>query len=124
MVTPHVDPEIIRTARRARVACIPGVATPSEGFMALRAGADALKIFPAEGFSPAVLWAWRSVFPAGTRFLPVGGISAGTFSSWLEAGVTGFGIGSALYRPGRSAEDVHAKAGEFIEAWRQAAAVR
>ena len=121
VVCPHADPEVIAAAKRAGLPCLPGVATPSEGFAALRAGAAALKLFPAETLGPATLKAWRAVFPKATRFLPVGGIEPGTMAPWRAAGADGFGLGSALYKPGMTAAEVGRRAAAFVEAWRSGA---
>ena len=118
VVCPHTDPEVIAAAARAGLPCLPGVATPSEGFAALRAGATALKLFPAETLGPATLKAWRAVFPKVARFLPVGGIEPGTMAPWRAAGADGFGLGSALYKPGMTAAEVGQRAGAFVAAWR------
>ncbi len=106
-------------ARRkaAGLACTPGIATPTEGFAALANGADALKLFPAELLTPAVLKALRSVFPRETLFLPVGGINPGNMADYVAAGDAGFGLGSALYRPGASAAEVATNARAFVRAW-------
>lgn len=117
IVMPHSDPALIRAAKAAGLACMPGIATPTEGFAALASGADALKLFPAELLTPGVLKALRSVFPADTRFLPVGGITPERIAAYVAAGAAGFGLGSALYRPGDSAESVAANAGAFAAAW-------
>lgn len=117
IVTPHGDPAVIRAAKAAGMFCAPGIATPTEGFAALAAGADALKLFPAEAASPGVLRAMRSVFPAGTAFLPVGGITPEGMAPWRAAGAAGFGLGSALYRPGMDAGAVRAAARAFAAAW-------
>jgi 2-dehydro-3-deoxyphosphogalactonate aldolase len=82
----------------------------------LAAGADALKLFPAEAASPAVLRAMRAVLPTGTDVLPVGGIDAGNMAPWLAAGAAGFGLGSAIYRPGDSAATVRDKADRLVAA--------
>lgn len=119
IVMPHADPAVIRAAKSAGLACTPGICTPSEGFAALAAGADALKLFPAELIAPSVLRAMASVFPGGTRFLPVGGITPDNMGSYIAAGAAGFGLGSALYRPGLSAVEVGAAATAFVEAWRR-----
>jgi len=119
VVMPHADVAVIRAAKQAGLYCVPGVATPTEAFAALAAGADALKLFPAEQASPAVLKAWRAVLPAGTAVLPVGGIAPDTMGPWLAAGAAGFGIGSSLYAPGRAADDVGARARAFAQAWRR-----
>ncbi len=117
VVMPHGDREVIAAAKGAGLVCLPGVATPTEGFAALRAGADALKLFPAETMGPATLNAWRAVFPATTRFLPVGGITPATMTPWRQAGAAGFGLGSALYRPGLTAKEVGERAAAFVAAW-------
>jgi 2-dehydro-3-deoxyphosphogalactonate aldolase len=93
---------------------VPGFFTPAEAFAMLDAGADALKLFPAEGASPAMLRAMRAVLPAGTMVLPVGGIDASNMSVWRAAGAVGFGIGSAIYKPGDTAEVVGAKARALV----------
>ncbi|MBE3640163.1 2-dehydro-3-deoxy-6-phosphogalactonate aldolase [Mangrovicoccus algicola] len=116
-VMPHADTQVIRAAKAAGLICIPGVATPTEAFAALAAGADALKIFPAELVGPAAIRAMRAVLPKGTRLLPVGGIAPATMAPFLEAGVAGFGLGSALYRPGDSAATVAANARAFVAAF-------
>ena len=122
IVMPHSDPEVIRAARAARLAVMPGVATPTEAFAALAAGADALKMFPAELLGPAVLKAWRVVLPAGTPLVPVGGITPDKLADFVAAGAAGAGLGTALYRPGASASDVAARASAFVAAWRAAQA--
>jgi 2-dehydro-3-deoxyphosphogalactonate aldolase len=119
VVMPHADVAVIRAAKQAGLYCVPGVATPTEAFAALAAGADALKLFPAEQASPAVLKAWRAVLPQGTAVLPVGGIAPDTMAPWLAAGAAGFGIGSSLYAPGRAADEVATRARAFAQAWRR-----
>jgi 2-dehydro-3-deoxyphosphogalactonate aldolase len=119
VVMPHADVAVIRAAKQAGLYCVPGVATPTEAFAALAAGADALKLFPAEQASPAVLKAWRAILPPGTAVLPVGGVAPDTMGPWLAAGAAGFGIGSSLYAPGRAADDVGARARAFAQAWRR-----
>jgi 2-dehydro-3-deoxyphosphogalactonate aldolase len=118
VVMPHYDAEVIRTAKAAGLTCVPGVATPTEAFAALRAGADALKLFPAETLGPATLKAWRAVLPSGTPLLPVGGITPEGMGRWRGAGADGFGLGSALYRPGASAQEVGERARAFVANWR------
>jgi 2-dehydro-3-deoxyphosphogalactonate aldolase len=110
VVTPHADPEVVRAAKAAGLFAVPGFFTPGEAFALLRAGADALKLFPAEAASPAVLKALLAVLPKGTAILPVGGIEAGNIPPWRAAGAAGFGIGSAIYKPGDTAATVAAKA--------------
>ena len=116
-VMPHADTAVIRAAKAAGMACTPGVVTPTEAFAALAAGADALKIFPAEMVTPAILKAIRVVLPKGTRLLPVGGVTPDNMQPYLEAGATGFGLGSALYKPGMTVDDVTAVARQFVAAW-------
>jgi len=117
IVMPHADTAVIAAAKRADLRCIPGAATLTEAFAALRAGADALKLFPAEQLLPAVLKAWRSVLPASTALLPVGGITPQRMADYRAAGATGFGIGSALYTPGLDAAEVTRRARDFVAAW-------
>ncbi len=117
IVMPHADTAVIRAAKAAGLVCIPGVATPTEAFAALAAGADGLKLFPAEQASPAVLKAWRAVLPRDVAVLPVGGITPDTMAPWVAAGANGFGIGSALYAPGRTLDDTAQRARAFAQAW-------
>ena len=124
IVTPHTDPRLIERAKDAGMACLPGVATPSEAFAALRVGADALKLFPAETLGPAAVKAWRAVLPAAVALLPVGGITADNMAPWRAAGAAGFGLGSALYRPGDAPDVVQAAAERFVAAWRGEVSVR
>lgn len=121
IVMPHADETVIRAAKSAGLACVPGVATPTEGFAALAAGADALKLFPAEGIPPKIVKAWRAVFPPAVRLLAVGGVSAANMGDYLAAGAAGFGLGTSLYAPGRSAAEVRTAAREMIAAWRAVA---
>jgi 2-dehydro-3-deoxyphosphogalactonate aldolase len=114
IVTPHADPAITRAAKRNGLIAVPGCFTPAEAFALLDAGADALKLFPAEAASPAVLRALLAVLPANVAVLPVGGIGADNMGAWLAAGAAGFGIGSAIYRPGDSAETVADKARRLV----------
>jgi 2-dehydro-3-deoxyphosphogalactonate aldolase len=112
IVMPHGDTLVIGEAKRQGMICIPGAATPTEGFAALDAGADALKLFPAEAIPPAVVKAWRAVLPAETLLLPVGGITPERMAGYLAAGANGFGLGSALFRPQASTIELadHARA--------------
>jgi 2-dehydro-3-deoxyphosphogalactonate aldolase len=120
VISPNANVEVIRATAAAGMVSLPGIATPTEAFAALEAGANALKLFPAEAASPAVLKAMRAVLPTGTRVLPVGGIAPDTMAPWRAAGAAGFGLGSALYTPGLSAEEVGARARAFVSAWRGA----
>lgn len=117
IVMPHGDTSVIRAAKAAGLVCAPGVATPTEAFAALAAGADALKLFPAEQLPPPVLKAWSSVLPKGTALLPVGGITPDNMAAYRKAGAAGFGIGSALYSPGIDANEVARRAHAFVDAW-------
>lgn len=121
IVMPHADVEIVREAKRRRLLCVPGVATPTEAFAALAAGADALKLFPAEALPPPVVKAWRAVLPRTTWLLPVGGITPTTMAPYLTAGANGFGLGSALYRAGMHAEAAGGRARGFIDTYRATA---
>ena len=114
IVMPHSDAKLIREAKASGMQCAPGIATPSEGFAALAAGADALKLFPAELLSPPVLKALRAVFPADTLMLPVGGITPQNMAAYAAAGASGFGLGSALYKPGLTPAQVAAHARAFV----------
>ena len=117
VVAPNFDPEVVRAALHLGLVCLPGVLTPSEAFAALAAGAHGLKLFPAEMASPAALKALRAVLPAQTLVFPVGGITVGNMGPWLAAGASGFGIGSALYSPGKSAAAVREHALNFVAAF-------
>ena len=110
LVTPHAAPALVRAAKAHGMQAAPGFFTPAEAFSLLEAGADALKLFPAEAANPATLRALRAVLPPGTPILPVGGMDATTIPSWHAAGAAGFGIGSALYKPGDTPPDVARKA--------------
>ncbi|WP_457442335.1 2-dehydro-3-deoxy-6-phosphogalactonate aldolase [Roseateles sp. P5_E4] len=118
IVMPHADVAVIRVAKARGLACIPGAATPTEAFAALQAGADALKLFPAELVTPPVLKAMRAVLPRELSLLPVGGITPETMAPYRQAGAAGFGLGSALYSPGLTASDVAPRARAFVQAWR------
>jgi 2-dehydro-3-deoxyphosphogalactonate aldolase len=116
VVMPHGDVAVIRRAKSLGLACTPGVATPTEAFAALAAGADALKLFPAEGLPPAVVKAWLAVLPRGVALIPVGGINPGNMTPYWTAGARGFGLGSALYKPGMTVGEVDATARAFAAA--------
>ena len=118
IVMPHADTAVIRAAKSAGMLALPGVATPTEAFAALHAGADGLKLFPAELITPPVLKAMLAVLPKGVATLPVGGITPDTMKPYVDAGAKGFGLGSALYKPGMSATDVDARAAAFAAAWK------
>ena len=119
IVMPHGDAEVVRAAKSAGLACLPGVATPTEAFAALANGADALKLFPAELLTPAVLKSMRSVLPQATRILPMGGITPDSMAGYVSAGASGFGLGSALYRRGDDPGRVARNALDFVSAWKR-----
>jgi 2-dehydro-3-deoxyphosphogalactonate aldolase len=121
VVMPHSDAAVIRAAKAAGCLCLPGVATVTEAFAALAAGADALKMFPAEQMPPEVLKAWRAVLPAACALMPVGGITPARMTDYVRAGASGFGIGSALYKPGKPVAEVARDAAAFVAAWSAAA---
>src|SRR5258706_14045447 len=111
IVMPHGDVAIVREARRLGLVCLPGVATPTEAFAALAAGADGLKMFPAEQLSPPALKAWRGVAPKDTLVFPVGGIRPDNMAPYWAVGANGFGTGSNLYQPGATVDAVRQAAG-------------
>lgn len=117
IVSPNANPDVIRATKAARLWSGPGVATPTEGFAALEAGADLLKLFPAEQIGPGVVKAWRAVVPQGVPLVPVGGISPGNMREYVAAGADGFGLGSALYKPGMTPADVRKAADDFVIAY-------
>jgi 2-dehydro-3-deoxyphosphogalactonate aldolase len=117
IVSPNANPEVIRATKAAGLLSGPGVATPTEGFSALDAGADLLKLFPAEQIGPAVIKAWRAVFPRDVPLVPVGGISPETMAAFITAGASGFGLGSAVYKPGLTPLAVRQAAGAFVTAY-------
>lgn len=118
VVMPHGDPDVIKAAKAMGLACVPGVATATEAFAALAAGADALKLFPAEILPPAAVKALLAVLPKGTSLIPVGGIEPATMAPYLAAGARGFGLGSALFKPGLTPAEVGTRAAGFVAAWR------
>ena len=120
IVSPHMSPQLIGATKQAGLMSGPGVATPTEAFAAIEAGADFLKLFPAEQLTPEIVKAWRAVLPKGMPLVPVGGITPDSMASYLAAGATGFGLGSALYKPGMTPLEVSRAAETFISAWRKA----
>ena len=117
IVSPNFNPAVVAEAVRLGMVCLPGVMTASEAFAALAAGASGLKIFPAEMVTPMVLKALRAVLPAETLVLPVGGISPLNMPAFRTAGANGFGIGSALFKPGMTPAQVAESAAGFKAAW-------
>lgn len=118
VVMPHADSTLIRAAKAVGLLCVPGIVTPTEAFAALDAGADALKIFPADLITPAILKAIRVVMPKETRLLPVGGITTHNMQAYVDAGADGFGLGSALFKPGMTVQQTAGNARAFVAAWR------
>ena len=118
IVSPNTDTAVIAASAEAGMVSLPGYFTPSEGFAALKAGATGLKLFPAEAATPAVLKAQRAVLPHDVPVLVVGGITPDNMTPWREAGANGFGLGSALYKPGRTAAEVSTAARAFVAALR------
>jgi 2-dehydro-3-deoxyphosphogalactonate aldolase len=119
VVSPNSNPLVIRATKSCGLISLPGFATPTEAFAAIEAGADALKLFPAEAAPPATLQALKSVLPAGMPVFPVGGISPESMGRYLAAGATGFGIGSAIYKRGIEIDAVRERASGFVAAWRR-----
>ncbi len=117
VVSPHFDAGVVQAAVALGMVCLPGIATPSEAFAALRAGAHGLKLFPAEMIAPPAVKAMRAVLPKDVPLLPVGGITPANMSGYRQAGANGFGIGSALYKPGMDASAVATAARLFADAW-------
>lgn len=119
IVSPDSNVEVIAATARAGLVSSPGYFTPTEAFAAIRAGATALKMFPAEAASPAVLTAQLAVLPANVPVLAVGGIKPDNMGSWLDAGAAGFGLGGGLYRPGQSADETFDKSCSYVAALRR-----
>ena len=117
IISPNANTAVISAAAERGLVAMPGIATPTEAFAALEAGAAALKLFPAEAASPAVLKAMRAVLPRDARMLPVGGIVPSVLADWHKAGAAGYGLGSALYVPGMDADTVGERARAFVAAW-------
>lgn len=117
VLAPNLNPLVVQRAVALGLAAMPGVATPSEGFAALEAGAQLLKVFPADVLGTASIKAWRSVFPAGTAFFAVGGIGADNMAAFRQAGAAGVGLGSSLYAPGIGLEELRTRARRMLAAW-------
>lgn len=114
IIMPHSDPEVIKAAKAQGMFCMPGVATPTEGFAAFKNGADAIKLFPAELILPPIVKAWRAVFKKELKLLPVGGISLDNMGAYIQSGVSGFGLGGSLYNPNMSIDEIKLAAEAFI----------
>jgi len=117
IISPHLDDNVVCEAVNLGLISLPGVATPSEAFKAIALGAHGLKLFPAEMISPAVVKSMRAVLPGNIRLVPVGGIGTHNMADYRKSGASGFGIGSALYAPGKSAQAVGESAAAFVKAW-------
>ena len=120
-VSPNCDVEVIKAAKARDMKSWPGVFTPTEAFTALKAGADGLKLFPGSMAGPSGLAAMRAILPKGTKVFAVGGAGPENFGQWLDASADGFGIGSAIFKPGMSAADVGRRANEIVAAYKSAA---
>ena len=116
-VSPNTNPGVIAAAKGFDLICVPGFTTPTEALAGMAAGADALKLFPAESASPRVVRALKAVLPASLPIFPVGGITTTNMAAYIAAGAAGFGIGSAIYTPGASADIVGQRAAMFVKAW-------
>lgn len=123
IISPNSDRAVIEETKAAGLVSLPAFLTPTEAFMALASGADALKFFPAETASPAALKAMRAVLPPEVKLFPVGGIEAEGMAPWRAAGAAGFGVGGAVYRPGMSPDEVRTRAAALVEVWRGASFV-
>ncbi len=117
IISPHLDDNVVCEAVNLGLISLPGVATTSEAFKAISLGAHGLKLFPAEMISPAVVKSMRAVLPSHVRLVPVGGIGTHNMADYRKSGASGFGIGSALYAPGKSAQTVGESAAAFVKAW-------
>lgn len=116
IISPNANIEVIKASRAAGMVSLPGVATPTEAFAAIEAGASGIKAFPAEAIPPHVVKAWKAVLPKEVPLLAVGGVTPDNMGAYVQAGAAGFGIGSALYKPGADIATVKAAARKFTEA--------
>jgi 2-dehydro-3-deoxyphosphogalactonate aldolase len=116
MIAPNCAPPVIAAARTRGMLALPGVATPTEAFTALAAGADGLKMFPGELLPPAAVKAWRAVLPKDTLLVPTGGVTPDNVAAYRAAGADGFGIGSALYKPGMARDELARTAAALVAA--------
>jgi 2-dehydro-3-deoxyphosphogalactonate aldolase len=116
-VSPDCSPAVIARAVELGLVPLPGVFTPTEAFTAVRAGASHLKLFPAEAASPVTVKAWKAVLPKHVSVYAVGGVTPSNMQAWADAGCAGFGIGSNIYKPGMTADDVGKAARDFVAAW-------
>lgn len=124
IVSPNADPAVIHATKEAGLVSLPGAMTPSEILAALAAGADAIKLFPGELIPPPAVAALAAVLPKGTRLLPVGGIGASNMAAYRARGAAGFGLGSSLYTPELTLDEIAARARALVAAWRGGAPSR
>lgn len=117
-VSPDCNPAVIARAREAGLIPIPGVFTPTEAFAAIRAGAQHLKLFPAEAANPATIKAWKAVLPKHVQVYAVGGVTPANMQAWAQGGADGFGIGSNIYKQGMTADQISRAARDFVAAWK------
>mmetsp|Transcript_31953 Transcript_31953/g.48180 ORF Transcript_31953/g.48180 Transcript_31953/m.48180 type:complete len:237 (-) Transcript_31953:115-825(-) len=115
VVSPNVDEAVVRKTKALGMISLPGVATPSEAFSALRWGADALKAFPGEQIPPKIIKAWKAVLPKTVCLMPVGGVTLANMQDYWDVGASGFGVGTSLYAPGDTPEEVAKKARDFVQ---------
>jgi 2-dehydro-3-deoxyphosphogalactonate aldolase len=120
VVAPNFDAAVVAEALRMDMQILPGIATATEAFAALQAGARQLKLFPASSYGPRHLQALATVLPKEIDVLPVGGIAADQIADWLAAGATGFGFGSELFRPNYSTDEIARRAQLIVQALRDA----
>jgi len=120
IISPNANPAVIKASRAADMVSLPGVATPTEAFAAIEAGATGIKAFPAEAIPPLIVKAWKAVLPKDIPVLAVGGVTPENMAAYTQAGAAGFGIGSSLYKPGADIASIAEKARKFIEAMRAA----
>jgi 2-dehydro-3-deoxyphosphogalactonate aldolase len=116
IVTPHADLSIVQAAKEADTFAVPGFFNPTEAFALLTAGADAIKLFPAEVLGPPMLKALKAVLPTDALVIPVGGIDRENIGVWMTAGASGFGAGSSIYKPGDDGKTVNKKAKLLVDA--------
>ena len=117
IVSPNADADVIRHTRNLGLRSVPGVLTPTEAFAALKAGAHALKLFPADVLGEGGFKALASVMPAGTELWPVGGVTEGNMPTWRAYGATGFGMGGSLFQPGMALDELAKRAASLVAAW-------
>ena len=118
VLAPNFDAAVVQRTVQRGLFSMPGVATPSEGFAALAAGAHGLKLFPGEMLGPPVMKAWRAVFAPGTPFYAVGGVGEANIAAYKAAGAAGVGVGSALYAPGVAHNELTRRARTLLDCWR------